>query len=115
MAWFSSAQQAVSCGVTLQRALGAWNEEADGAKASSLQVRVGVNAGEPIEEDGDLFGSSVIAASRICSHADGGEIVVSDVVRQLVAGKGFLFADRGAVALKGFDEPVRLHEVKWRE
>jgi adenylate cyclase len=95
MAWFSSAQQAVSCGVALQRALGAWNDEGDGAKASSLRVRVGVNAGEPIEEDGDLFGSSVIAASRICGQAGGGEIVVSDVVRQLVAGKGFVFGDRG--------------------
>jgi adenylate cyclase len=76
---------------------------------------VGLNAGEPIEEDGDLFGSSVIAASRICGQASGGEIVVSDVVRQLVAGKGFAFADRGAVALRGFDEGVRLWEVRWRE
>ncbi len=37
------------------------------------------------------------------------------MVRQLVAGKDFLFADRGEVALKGFDEPVRLYEVRWRE
>jgi adenylate cyclase len=76
---------------------------------------VGINAGEPIEEDGDLFGSSVIAASRICGQAGGGEIVVSDVVRQLVAGKGFLFEDRGAVALRGFEDPVRLWGVRWRE
>jgi len=54
-------------------------------------------------------------ASRICSQAAGGEIVVSDVVRQLVAGKGFLFNDRGAVLLKGFEGPVRLYEVRWRE
>jgi hypothetical protein len=36
------------------------------------------------------------------------------VVRQLAAGKGFLFAERDAVALKGFEDPVRLHEVRWR-
>jgi adenylate cyclase len=78
-----------------------------------VSIRVGLNAGEPIEEDGDLFGTSVITASRICAQAGGGEIVVSDVVRQLVAGKGFEFSDRGAAALKGFEEPVRLSEVRW--
>jgi len=43
-----------------------------------------------------------------------GEILVSVVV-QLAAGKDFLFADRGAVALRGFDDPVRLFEAFWRE
>jgi class 3 adenylate cyclase len=112
MAWFPSAQAAVSCAVAFQRAIASQNQEPG---TESLRVRVGLNAGEPIEEDGDLFGSSVIAASRICGQASGGEIVVSDVVRQLVAGKGFAFADRGAVALRGFDEGVRLWEVRWRE
>ena len=41
------------------------------------------------------------------------EIVVSDVVRQLVAGKGFVFVERGSVDLKGFEEPVRLCSVQW--
>ncbi len=40
---------------------------------------------------------------------------MSDVVRQLVKGKDFLFGDRGEVSLKGFDDPVRLHEVRWQE
>ena len=112
MAWFSSAQKAVECAIDLQRGFASQNQEPG---TENLSVRVGLNAGEPIEEDGDLFGTSVITASRICAQAGGGEIVVSDVVRQLVAGKGFLFADRGAVALKGFEDPVRLHEVRWRE
>jgi class 3 adenylate cyclase len=47
--------------------------------------------------------------------AAGGEILASDVVRQLAAGKGFLFADRGATALRGFEDPVRLYEVRWSE
>jgi class 3 adenylate cyclase len=38
-----------------------------------------------------------------------------DVVRQLVAGKGFLFSDRGDVVLRGFEDPVRLYEVRWKE
>jgi class 3 adenylate cyclase len=47
--------------------------------------------------------------------AKGGEILVANVVRELTKGKDFLFSDRGEVALKGFDEPVRLYEVRWRE
>ncbi len=54
-------------------------------------------------------------AARITATAKGGEILVSDVVRQLAKGKDFLFADRGEAKLKGFDEPVRLFEVRWRE
>ena len=84
------------------------------ARASRLSVRVGLNAGEPIEEDGDLFGATVILASRIAAKADGGEILVADTVRGLCSGKGFLFADRGEFVAKGFEEPVRVYEVSWR-
>jgi len=41
--------------------------------------------------------------------------MVSDVVRQLVAGKGFLFADRGETVLRGFEDPVRLYEMRWQD
>ena len=41
--------------------------------------------------------------------------MTSDVVRQLAMGKGFLFGDIGEVVPKGFEEPVRLYEVRWRE
>ncbi len=44
---------------------------------------------------------------------DAGEILVTDVVRQLVEGKEYLFSDRGQADLKGFDEAVRLFEVRW--
>ena len=73
-----------------------------------------MNAGEPIAEEGDLYGTAVNEAARITATAKGGEILVSDVVRQLAKGKEFLFADRGEASLKGFDEPVRLYEVRWR-
>jgi class 3 adenylate cyclase len=76
-------------------------------------VRIGLNAGEPIEEEKDLFGTAVNLAARIAAKAEGGEILTSDVVRQLVAGKGFLFSDRGDVVLRGFEDPVRLYEVHW--
>ena len=84
------------------------------ASVEPLSVRVGLNAGEPIEEDGDLFGATVILASRIAAKAGGGEILVADTVRGLCSGKGFLFADRGEFVAKGFEEPVRISEVNWR-
>jgi len=75
----------------------------------------GLDADEPIEEDGDLFGATVILASRIAAKAEGGEILVADTVRGLCSGKGFLFADRGEFLAKGFEEPMRIFEVSWRE
>jgi len=80
-----------------------------------LRVRIGLNAGEPVVEDQDLFGTAVQLAARICAHAEPGQIVVPTVVRELAAGKGFLLADLGEVALRGFEDPVRLYEVRYRE
>ena len=73
------------------------------------------DTGEPIAEDEDLFGTAVNEAARITATAMGGEILVSNVVRELAKGKDFLFSDTGERQLKGFDEPVRLYEVRWRE
>jgi class 3 adenylate cyclase len=108
MASFPSASAALECAVAIQRAVAAHDD-------ANLQVHVGLNAGEPVAEDSDLFGTAVQLARRICDSASAGEILVSNVVRELAAGKGFLFADRGAAALKGFEDPVRLYEVRWRE
>jgi len=112
MASFGSVTKAVECAVALQRAMEARNEE---PRTENLSVRVGLNAGEPIEEKGDLFGATVIMASRIASKAEGGEILVADTVRGLCSGKGFLFADRGEFVAKGFEEAVRVYEVRWRD
>jgi class 3 adenylate cyclase len=112
MASFSSATRALECAIALQRAFAAHAEE---QPETPIRVRIGLNAGEPIAEEADLFGTAVIMAARIAAQAKGGEILASDVVRQLVAGKGFVFADLGDVALRGFEDPVRLYEVRWRE
>src|SRR6266545_4001242 len=108
MASFGSVTKAVECAVALQKAFAKREGE-------PLSVRVGLNAGEPIEEEGDLFGATVILASRIAAKAEGGEILVADTVRGLCSGKGFLFADRGEFVAKGFEEPVRISEVRWRD
>jgi class 3 adenylate cyclase len=106
MASFPSASRAIQCAVTVQRAIAEQGE-------TPLRVRIGLNAGEPVAEDADLFGTAVNLAKRICDHAEPGQILVSDVVQQLAAGKGFTFADKGEATLKGFEKPVRLHEVVW--
>jgi class 3 adenylate cyclase len=111
MASFPTATGAVECAVEIQRAFDTRN----GADPETLvQVRIGINAGEPVAEGDDLFGTSVQMAARVCASAEVGEILTTDVVRQLVAGKGFLFFDKGAAELRGFEDPVRVFEVRWR-
>jgi len=111
MASFSSATRALECAIAMQQAFAAHSEAAE----EPIRVRIGLNAGEPIAEEKDLFGTAVNMAARIAAQAAGGEILVANVVRELAAGKGFLFADRGDVALRGFEEAVRLYEVHWGE
>ena len=111
MASFSSAAKALECAIAMQRAFAEHNESAD----EPIMVRVGLNAGEPIAEDEDLFGMAVNLAARIAAKAEGGEILTSDTVRGLVAGKKFLFSDRGETAMRGFEDPVRVYELRWLE
>ncbi len=116
MTSFSSATKALECAIAMQRAFAEHNESAE----EPIRVRVGLNAGEPIAEDdpdgrSDLFGTAVNLAARITAMAEGGEILAANVVRELTKGKDFQFADHGDVALKGFDEPVRLCEVRWQD
>jgi len=111
MASFSSATKALECAIAMQRAFAQHNESAE----EPIKVRVGLNAGEPIAEDEDLFGTAVNLAARICSQAEAGQILAPIVVRELAAGKQFMFADLGEAELRGFEDPVRLYELRWRE
>jgi class 3 adenylate cyclase len=112
MASFSSASSAIGGAVTIQRTLADHNSS---NPETPIRVRIGLNAGEPVAEGEDLFGTAVQLAARIAAKAEPGQILVSDVVRQLAAGKGLLFSDQGDVALRGFEDPVRLYEIRWRE
>jgi len=108
MVVFTSATAAVRCAVAMQRAT-------TGAERGP-QLRVGIDAGEPIDDDGDVYGTPVIVASRLCDAADAGEILVSDLVRQ-VAGRrsAELLQPAGSVRLKGIADPVAVAQVAWRE
>ena len=112
MASFGTASSGLSCAIAIQRGVAA---HVEAHPEVPLAVYIGVNAGEPIAEEDDLFGTSIDLARRICDHAQPGQILASNVVRELAEGKGFLFSDIGEVVPKGFESPVRLYEVRWRE
>ena len=111
MVSFASVTAAMDCAIALQRSFA----EHNASSPEPLQVRVGLNAGEPIEEDGDLFGSTVILAARVAAKASAGEILIPEPVRHLLTGKNYVYGDRGETTLKGFEDSLRLFEVSWRE
>jgi len=110
MASFIQPRRAVDCAIDIQRQFAVHNENNDHIP---IRVRIGLSAGEPVEENRDLFGACVQLAARACGHAQPGQILVPSLIRELCIGKGFEFSDVGDVQLKGFDDPIRLHEVKW--
>jgi len=112
MASFVSAAGAVRCAIQIQREL---EKHAQKNPKHPLKVRVGAAAGEPVEQNNDLFGSTVQLAARLCGHAQPEQILVSSAIAELCIGKGLSFEDIGEVALKGFGSPVRAHAAAWRE
>jgi class 3 adenylate cyclase len=109
MAAFASAAASVRCAARIQKALA----EHPGRKGDSpVMVRIGAAAGEPVESNRDLFGSTVQLAARLCSHAEPEQTLVSNVVAELCIGKGLTFQDLGEVLLKGFDHPIHVHAVQ---
>jgi class 3 adenylate cyclase len=78
---------------------------------SPFGMRIGLAAGEPIQEDGDIHGAVVVQASRIADLGNAGETIVSDSVRLLSVGKDFSFESWGEIQLKGFDELSTLWRV----
>lgn len=97
---FTAPRQAVSFAVAVQRAL----------LGQLPAVRIGVNTGEVGGSTDDPVGEAVTAAARIADRAQGREVLVSDVVRQLVGTiPGVRFVDRGRARLKGLPDRWYLH------
>jgi len=112
MASFVSAAGAVRCAIQIQREL---DKHAQTNPERCLKVRVGAAAGEPVEQNNDLFGSTVQLAARLCAHAQPEQILVSNAIPDLCIGKGLSFEEVGEVALKGFGAPVRAHAAAWKQ
>jgi class 3 adenylate cyclase len=111
MAAFRSASQAVGAAIQIQQAL---DDESRTHPAQPFRVRIGLSAGEPVEDSRDLFGATVQLAARVCAHAKPSEILVTNVVAEICVGKGYRFQPQGQVPLKGFESPPALHLVVWR-
>ena len=110
MASFTSVSAAVAFAIAVQASLAQRNEHA----AVPLEVRIGLNAGEPITDGSDdLFGAAVQLASRLCDVGQGGDIVASTAVRELCMGKQFRFKDLGPVQLKGLPDGALGYAVLW--
>ncbi len=109
---FFNTAEALDCAIAIQDAFKEYNER---HPEETLNVRIGVAAGEPIEEKGDLYGAAVNLASRICAEAKAGGVLIAQIVRdEIEDDRGHLqFASGGKLSLKGFDQPVDVYEVFW--
>lgn len=104
---FPTPAEAVLCAVDVQRRIG----EAD---LGELRVRIGIHAGEAVEDEGDLIGRVINLASRVMSEADPGEILVTEPVADYVGGRLSL-EDRGLRSLRGVPQPRHLLAVRWAD
>jgi adenylate cyclase len=77
----------------------------------AFQVRVGLSAGEPIHESGDIFGTPVNLAARVMSKAGSEEIAVSGIVQEMCQGQPMKFQELGRFELKGFPEPQPIYRL----
>lgn len=96
---------------SLEAAVGV-QERAD--REQALQIKIGMSAGEPVEESEDIYGAAVNLAARICAHAAGGQTLVAGTIRDLAIGKPVEFQDQGLIALKGFADPIPVYELAGR-
>jgi len=101
MATFDGPARAVRCATAIAQSL----------RPLGLAVRSGLHTGEIELQRDDIAGIAVHIAARVTAEAEAGETVVSSTVRDLVAGSGLLFQDRGIHALKGLPEAVHLYSV----
>ena len=97
---FASARRALTCAGAIERSVADTFRD----PGSPIRVRIGVHVGETVRETDDFFGHTVSYAARIASAAEGGEIVVSSLIHDLVAHTGeFEFGDAREVELKGIE------------
>ena len=109
MVVYASVHGALDGAVAMQQRIEAYNRTA----AEPLGVRIGMSAGDTVEEDGDYFGEPVVEAARLCAKAQGGQIVTTEMVRMLARHADHRFTAIGMLELKGLPDPVAGYEVGW--
>jgi adenylate cyclase len=107
---FARAEQAVRCGIDLQDAL---HKEAKRKRHEEIRVRIGIHMGRSVRRGDDLFGRNVAMAARVAAQAVGGQILVSEPVRDALRDSDDIAFDEGhEVELKGFSGSYRLFAVQ---
>ena len=104
---FSSARRAVACARAIQHGI----DDGFADASPPIRVRIGIHTGDALQEANRFYGTTVHYAARVASHALGGEVLVSNLVRELVAGPGIDFVESRDVELKGLDGLHRLFAV----
>jgi len=112
MASFARTSDGIDASITMQRETALYTQQNPDLP---LHLKIGLNAGEPIAEDNDLFGTVVQLSARIVDKASADQIYVSEIVRGICAGKDYTFVSCGGFEMKGFSEPINIFEVKWNE
>ena len=108
MVAFPSAADAVRCAISMQQAA---RRPVAGER---LEIRVGLNVGEPLREESDYFGTPVVVARELCDRAVGGQILCSSLVAGLLAGRqAFTFEERGELQAPGIAGAVITSEVRY--
>jgi class 3 adenylate cyclase len=108
MACFGSTIDAVDCAIEVQQAFGRYNEGSN----EPIHIRIGLDAGEPIEDSDDLFGSTVQMAARLCAAAAGDQILVSENI-QREDSRTNLFVNMKLLQFKGFSGQLPAFECHW--
>lgn len=112
MASFASIENALGCAIAIQKAFAAYNAQ---NVEIPLHLRIGLSAGEPVEDNNDLFGITVQLAARLCAHAEPDQILATEEVAEHSTRERSQFASAGSITLKGFDYSVQVYEVRWQE
>ena len=108
---FASVVDAVRCAVAVQQAMPEWNK--DIASDSRIELRIGINLGDVIVENDDLYGDGVNIAARIEALADAGGVFVSNTIYDQVRDRlPFAFEDLGERQVKNIARPVRVYRVR---
>ena len=106
---FDGVTAALASAVAMQQAIAGRSSDSE-----PLAIRIGIAVGEAEFEDNDYFGLPVVEAARLCGAAEGGEILATEFVRMLARSRGAIEMEFvGALELKGLDEPVETHRVRW--
>jgi class 3 adenylate cyclase len=112
MASCDEVANAVRAAADIQRGFAEFNAGA----SERLSVRIGIHAGEPVEDSRDLFGATVQLASRLCVQAEPNSIVVSKLVRELCPDEDAArFVALGAQQFKGFAKTTEVFRYEWRD